>query len=201
MSFSRRWLFRAALAFGSWSLSSWSGSAPSAHAQGLPIIIEPNNPAAAAQMSVTPSGLLQIVSPDAAQTYAGGVTTRFALEWDRRAQILRAFVTFTNSPFVNDSTPRREEQFTFRLPGVVLDPATGIFSARDPRGRSVPVAVRVRGGGLFRTANAVEPTVGTTIYVSKVLGRVKVSLTANPTAPATTDKAQHWVIDGQVGLL
>ena len=167
----------------------------------MPFRIEPNNPATEAQMSVTPRGLLQIVSPDTAQTFAGGVTTRFLLEWDRRAQVLRAFITFTNSPYQNDSTSRREEQFLFRLPGVALDPATGVFSARDPQGHNVPIAVRVRRGGLFSTSNAVEPTAGTTIYVSKISGRVKVSLTANPSAAAVADKAQHWVIDGQVGIL
>ena len=151
---------------------------------------------------MSPTGLLQVLSPDTAQTYAGGVTTRYVLNWDRREQVLRAFVQFTNSPYQDTQTSRREEQFGFRFPGVSLDESTGVFSVRDPQGgRPIPVAVRVRGGGLLSRSNAIEPTAGTTIYVSKISGRVAVRLTAKPTAPPTADKANHWVIDGQVGVL
>jgi hypothetical protein len=167
-----------------------------------PAALTPAPMAAAGPISMTTSGLLQVLSPDTAQTFAGGVTVRYLLNWDRRTQELRALVAFTNSPYQDPDTPRREEQFGFRFPGVTLDPATGVFSVRDPAGNSVPVAVRVRGGGgLFSRQNAVEPTAGVSIYVSKISGRVAVRLTAKPTAPATADKSNHWVIDGQVGLL
>ncbi len=159
-------------------------------------------PTPAGPISMTESGLLQILSPDTAQTYAGGVTTRFLLNWDSRGQVLRAFVTFTNSPYQDTQTPRREEQFSFRFPGVTLDPATGVFSARDPAGNLIPVAVKVRRrGGFFSRSNPIEPTAGATIYVTKISGRVAVRLTAKPDAPPTADKTNHWVIDGQVGIL
>ena len=161
----------------------------------------PTAPVVVGPISVTPSGLLQVLSPDTAQTFAGGVTVRYLLNWDRRAQVLRALVAFSNSPYVNPDTQRQEEQFGFRFPGVALDPATGVFSVRDPAGNNVPVAVQVRGGGLFSRRNAIEPSSGVTVYVSKIGGRVAVRLTAKPAAPAVADKANHWVIDGQVGLL
>lgn len=151
---------------------------------------------------MTESGLLQVLSPDTAQTFAGGVTTRYLLNWDNRGQALRALVTFTNSPYQDTQMSRREEQFSFRFPGVTLDPATGVFSVRDPAGNPIPIAVKMRRrGGFFSRSNAIEPTVGATIYVSKISGRVSVRLTAKPTAPPAADKANHWVIDGQVGLL
>ncbi len=151
---------------------------------------------------MTESGQLQLISPDTAQTFAGGVTIRYLLNWDSRAQVLRAMLTFSNSPYQDTNTQRKEEQFGFRIPGVTLDANSGVFFARDPAGNNVPVAVQVRGGGGFLSRrNPIEPTVGSTIYVSKPGGRVSVRLIAKPAAPATTDKANHWVIDGQVGVL
>ena len=159
-------------------------------------------PPAAEQLAEVPVRMLKIVSPDKAQTFTDSTTTRHLLSWDERTQALRVVMVFVNSNVQGQGTSRVEEQFTFRVPGVSLDAASGVFSVRGPRGNAIPVARRIRGGGGIRTQNAVEPTVGTRIFVSIVEGEVKVTLTADPAGAAVTDRSPtHWVIDGLVGAI
>ena len=159
-------------------------------------------PPAAEQLAAEPARMLRITSPDTAQTFTDSTTTRHLLRWDERAQALRVVMVFVNTASQGNGTNRVEEQFTFRVPGVSLDPATGVFSVRGPRGNAIPVAKRIRGGGGLRTQNAVEPTVGTRIFVSIVEGQVKVTLTADPAGSSATDRAStHWVIDSLVSAI
>ena len=159
-------------------------------------------PPAAEQLAALPAQMLRVESPDKAQTFTDSTTLRHLLSWDARGQVLRVVMVFTNSNTQGQGSNRVEEQFTFRLPGVSLDPATGLFTARGPRGLTVPVARRVRGGGGFSTQNAVEPTAGSRVFVSIVEGLVKVTLAADPAGSAVTDRSPtHWVIDNPVGAL
>lgn len=144
-------------------------------------------------------GAFTLQSPDTAQTYTDGHTIRYVLLWDARRGELLASLTFSNSPYVNWQNPRREEIFNFRLPGVSLDPTAGVFYARDARGRATPVAAYAHGG---LEAGNIRPTVGTTVFVAKPEGQVRVSLTATPGSPARAARgAGHWQIDGVVSLL
>jgi hypothetical protein len=159
-------------------------------------------PPAAEQLAAQPARLVRIESPDNAQTFTDSTTVRHLLRWDARAQALRVVMVFANSGSQGQGSNRVEEQFTFRLPGVSLDPETGVFTVRGPRGLAVPVAKRVRGGGGFSTQNAVEPTVGARVFVSIVEGLVKVTVTADPAGSAVTDRQPtHWVIDSPVSAL
>lgn len=148
-----------------------------------------------------PARMLRIESPDKVQTFTDCIILRHLFGWEERAQTLRVVMVFSNSNTQGQGSSRVEEQFTFRVPGISLDPESGVFSVRGPRGNAVPVAKRVRGGGGLRTQNAIEPTTGTRIFVSIVEGLVKVTLTADPAGSAVTDRSPtHWVIDGLVGV-
>lgn len=139
---------------------------------------------------------VEIVSPDRAETWVNGHTIRHVLLWDRRREALLVQLTFDNFHEVDWQNPRREETFSFYLPGVVRDAATGTFFTA---GGEVPVAATQRGG--LRAGN-IRPTAGTTIYVTKPEGQVHVVLTATAGSPAVADSLDgHWRIEGIVGVL
>ncbi len=153
----------------------------------------------------------RIVSPDTAQTWAvNAATTHFKLFWDDRKGELFALVTFTNSPRVNRYELRREQQCTFRLPGVWLDESSQTLYTRvgggggKGGGAAVPVAT-LRGSGFL--TERVRPAPGTLIRVD--IGRqglVRVTLNASNRplrGPAGDDGEQpvsHWDIAGSVQL-
>ncbi len=158
-------------------------------------------PPAEEQLAGMPARMLRIESPDKVQTFTDNTVLRHLLNWDDRAQLLRVVMVFSNASAQSQGSSRVEEQFTFRVPGISLDAATGVFSVRGPRGNPVPVAKRVRGGGGLSTQNAIEPTVGTRIFASIVDGQVKITVTADPASSAVTDRSpMHWVIDGPTGV-
>jgi hypothetical protein len=84
--------------------------------------------------------LISIASPDTATTFAFGTISKRALIWSESTQTLFAEVTFVdvdpNSSQSNDDTHR------FRLPGITLDKAHGIFYATSPKGEVIPIAQR-----------------------------------------------------------
>ncbi len=139
---------------------------------------------------------VEIISPDRAETWVNGHTIRYVLLWDRRREALLAQITFDNFHEVDWQHPRREETFSFYLPGVARDAATGVFVTADG---GVPVAATQRGG--LGTGD-IRPTPGTTIYVTKPDGQVRVTLTATPGSPAVADpRGGRWQIEGVVGVL
>lgn len=167
---------------------------------------------AAVRGAVRDDFAVRIVSPDQAQTWAvGGVTTHFKLFWDDRKGELLALVTFSNSPRVNRYEPLREQQVTFRLPGVFLDESTQTLYTRIGGGKggkggsysggAVPVAT-LRGSGFL--TERVRPAPGTLIRVTvNRRGVVRVVLNASnrplrgPAADADSDQPiSHWEIDG-----
>lgn len=138
---------------------------------------------------------VEIVSPDRAETWVNGHTIRHVLLWDRRREALLVQLTFDNFHEVGWQRPRREEMFSFYLPGVVRDAVTGTFLTVA----GVPVAATQRGG---LGAGNIQPTPGTTIHVTKPDGQVHVVLTATAGSPAVPDSQDgRWRIEGIVGVL
>ncbi len=81
---------------------------------------------------------ISITSPDKGLTFAFGSIKDHSLIWDNRNHQLVARVVFIDENqsggTVNDDT------LEFRLPGVTLDEAKGIFFATSAKGESIPVA-------------------------------------------------------------
>lgn len=143
-------------------------------------------------------GVVRVISPDTAETWAvNGVTTHYKLFWDGRRHELLALLTFANSPRVTRWEQRQEEQRTFRLPGVELEPDGRTLSIRDSGGR---IAVGALTHGFF--GEAVRPAAGTLVRVAiDRRGTVRVSLHASdrpvPRPPDEPDSDDlHWHIDG-----
>jgi hypothetical protein len=129
--------------------------------------------------------LISIASPDTATTFAFGTIKSRALIWDDKAQMLLAEVTFQDEQQYtlqpNDDTHR------FRLPGVTLDKAHGIFYATSPKGEAIPVARKRK--TLFLTTIQVLPNA--IVRISHEHGDVKVTLEAiRPSDVAKVKKAQ-----------
>ena len=119
---------------------------------------------------------LQIVSPDAAQTFACGSVDGHHLYWNDQRQALCAYVTFSNRPYAGDNEPPRDESFVFDLPGVRFDSKTRRFVAKTKDGPEVPVATLER--GFLGLGSNVKPLQGTMISISNQHGEVTVVLTA-----------------------
>ena len=130
----------------------------------------------AAIVTASASGMADAVrttSPDHAQTFAYGEVIWHQL-YVGSAGELAVRITFSNLPYVGDDTPRSDEPFDFRFPGVRFDSARRTFVARGSRGGPIPVA-------LFREGLAsgwIDLARGTKIYLVKESGRVTATLTA-----------------------
>jgi hypothetical protein len=129
--------------------------------------------------------IISIASPDSATTFAYGTIKNRALIWSDSTQTLSAEITFideqqsTNQP--NDDTHR------FRLPGVTLDKAHGVFYATSPKGEVIPIAHRKK--VLFVTTIEVLPNA--IVRVNHRHGEVTVELEAiRPADVAKLRKAQ-----------
>jgi hypothetical protein len=80
---------------------------------------------------------ISITSPDTGTTFSTGTIKERSLYWSRRSKTLIARVSFIDSQSVG--TPV-EDVHEFRLPGVTLDEAKGIFFATTAKGVVIPVA-------------------------------------------------------------
>jgi hypothetical protein len=89
-----------------------------------------------AQMDAGP--LISITSPDAAATFVYGSIKEHSLVWNKKEKVLVAHVTFVDTQ--DNSGSANEDTHEFRLPGITLDEAKGIFFARSAKGELVPVA-------------------------------------------------------------
>lgn len=118
------------------------------------------------------AGAISITSPDHPQTFSYGEMIWHQLYQDTSGE-LTARITFSNRPYVGDDTPRTDEPFDFRFPGVQVDSARGIFFARTRHGDLIPVA-RIR---QFPSC-WIDLSPGTKIYLFKDHGRVTATLTA-----------------------
>jgi hypothetical protein len=81
---------------------------------------------------------ISITSPDTGTTYALGEMKSHTLLWNPATRTLIARVVFTD--VVTDSQTPEDDTHEFRLPGVTLDPAKGIFFARSAKGEVIPIA-------------------------------------------------------------
>ena len=116
---------------------------------------------------------VMITSPDRPQTFAYGEMIWHQLYQGTSGE-LAARITFSNRPYVGDDTPRIDEPFDFRFPGVQVDSARGTFFARSGHGELIPIA-RIR---QFPMYDWIDLSPGAKIYLLKDRGRVTANLTA-----------------------
>ena len=116
---------------------------------------------------------ISISSPDHPQTFSYGEMIWHQL-YKRTNGELAARITFSNVPYVGDDTPRSDEPFDFRFPGVRFDSARGTFFARSGYGELIPVA-RLR---QFPMYDWIDLSPGAKIYLLKDRGCVTATLTA-----------------------
>lgn len=146
--------------------------------------------------TVAPSNAtpVEIVSPDTAQTFSYGHAAKKKLWWMEKEGVFCAQITFDNFSYANSTEPPKHETFLFSFPEVKFDPATKVFLVHENGGRQTPVAIREK--GLFGIGSWIRLLPGTTIYISKHHGEVRLILTA-------TDRKQmgllegHWVEDNK----
>jgi hypothetical protein len=81
---------------------------------------------------------ISITSPDAGTTFAFGTIKNHSLIWNKSGKMLLAHVTFTDEE-LTENTPQ-EDVHEFRLPGISLDEAKGVFYATTAKGEIIPVA-------------------------------------------------------------
>jgi hypothetical protein len=126
---------------------------------------------------------ISISSPDVATTFAFGSIKNRSLFWSKTRQVLIARVTFTDDQ--QDSGGPVDDSHDFRLPGVTLDPAKGIFYATSPKGLVIPVARYKK--TLFITNIEILPNA--VVRVRREHGSVSVILEAiSPDDPAMHPK-------------
>jgi hypothetical protein len=129
--------------------------------------------------------LISIPSPDTATTFVFGSIKSRALVWNDKTQTLVAEVTFQDEQ--QDNLQANDDTHRFRLPGVTLDQAHGIFYATSPKGEVIPVARRRK--TLFLTTIQVLPNAVIRIFHEH--GNVEVTLEAiRPSDVEKEKKAQ-----------
>ncbi|HEY6153987.1 MAG TPA: hypothetical protein VIW07_09635 [Candidatus Udaeobacter sp.] len=119
------------------------------------------------------AGAIAITSPNHPQTFAYGEMIWHQF-YKRSNGELAARITFSNRPYVGDDTPRTDEPFDFRFPGVQFDSARGIFCAKGSHGELIPVAHTRQ----FPLYDWIDLSPGAKIYLLKDHGRVTATLTA-----------------------
>lgn len=80
---------------------------------------------------------ISITSPDTGSTYAFGEIKSRSLYWRKKDKTLIAQVTFSD---VSPSEQTPDDTLEFRLPGITLDEAKGIFYATTAKGDQIPIA-------------------------------------------------------------
>ncbi len=82
---------------------------------------------------------IAITSPDVGTTYVYGSLKSRQLYWNKRAKMLIARVTYTDSEMVDNNSPQ-DDTMDFHLPGVAFDETRGIFTATTAKGVVIPIA-------------------------------------------------------------
>jgi hypothetical protein len=116
---------------------------------------------------------ISITSPNHPQTFTYGEMIWHQL-YKRTSGELAVQITFSNRPYVGDDTPRTDESFDFRFPGVQFDSTRRAFFVNSRHGERIPVA-RFRDPASYGWVDLVP---GAKIYLLKETGRVAVTLTA-----------------------
>jgi hypothetical protein len=128
---------------------------------------------------------LSILSPDTAQTFSFGSIIWKQLRWTPGAGALVASITFSNYEYASRVEPREDDRFDFAFPGITFDRASGVFSAHDHSGASIPVAF-LRKEWFFSTI-VLEPNAQ--IVLHKQSGKVRVELVAS----SEPIRGERWV--------
>jgi hypothetical protein len=126
-----------------------------------------------------------IKSPDSATTFAFGTIKHRALVWNDATQTLYAEVTFTDEQ--PDNLQAEDDSHRFRLPGVTLDKAKGVFYVTTPQGEAIPVARRKK--SLFLSTIEVLPNAIVRVYHRH--GDVSVTLEAIRPAEVANEKKRQ----------
>ncbi len=122
---------------------------------------------------------ISITSPDAGTTFAFGTIKEHALVWNKSEKVLIARVTFIEED--ENYGQATDDTHEFRLPGVTLDEAKGIFFATSAKGEVIPVARFKK--VLF--IKSIETTPNAVVRVLHPRGRIQVILEAiSPNDPA-----------------
>ncbi len=122
---------------------------------------------------------ISITSPDPASTFVYGSIKDHSLIWNKKDKVLIAHVTFLDTE--ENSGSANEDSHEFRLPGVTLDEAKGIFYATSPKGEVIPVAHFKK--TLF--IKSIEVTPNARVRIQRIKGEVAVILEAlRPDDPA-----------------
>ena len=123
--------------------------------------------------------LISITSPDQATTFVYGSIKNHSLVWNKKDKTLVALVTFIDVS--DDSNSTSQDSHEFRLPGIGLDPAKGIFYATASSGQTVPVA-RFKKGLFMQTIEVLPNAI---VRILHPHGNVTVILEAiSPDDPA-----------------
>jgi hypothetical protein len=141
----------------------------------------------AAILTASASGMADVVSvtsPQHPQTFSYGEVIWHQL-YVGSAGELAVRITFSNLPYVGDDTPRRDEPFDFRFPGIKFHPAQRAFFARSRHGEFIQVARF----GESLACGWIDLAPGTKVYLLKESGRVTATLTATNYPRAGT----RWV--------
>ncbi len=85
---------------------------------------------------------VQILSPDVQQSFAYGSVTSTYLEWDADQKTLTAVVNYSNTPYTQNPNNIDSDELTFKIPDVTYDPASGLYSVKNPKGVSIAIAKR-----------------------------------------------------------
>jgi hypothetical protein len=116
--------------------------------------------------------VISIASPDTATTFAFGTIKSRALIWNDSTQTLSAEVTFVDEQ--QSALQPSDDTHRFRIPGITLDKAHGIFYAKSASGEVVPVARRKK--ALFLSTIEVLPNAIVRVFHQR--GNVNVKLEA-----------------------
>jgi hypothetical protein len=135
--------------------------------------------------------VISIASPDSATTFVFGTIKNRALIWSESAQTLSAEITFIDEQ--QSSNQPNDDMHRFRLPGIMLDKAHGIFYATSPKGEVIPVAQRKK--TLFITSIEVLPNA--IVRVNHHRGEVTVSLEAIRPADVAKLRKEQAAQDAQ----
>jgi len=122
---------------------------------------------------------ISITSPDTGNTFVYGIIKTHALVWNKSQKMLIARVTFAEEDATGGSAA--DDTHEFRLPGVTLDEAKGVFFATSEKGEAIPVARFKK--VLF--IQSIETTPNAVVRVLHPKGRLRVILEAiSPNDPA-----------------
>ena len=82
----------------------------------------------------------RVASPDHEQTWVYGSEQRRVWAERGRDRHLEVLLDFTNDPYVDRTSPRQYDYFSFSFPGVTLGGDGHTFYYHAANGRSIPVA-------------------------------------------------------------